>query len=221
MSICVIIIEDSFFRDKNHKMVGRFFIMKNKSNLNIAELLVMVIQNIKDDPFSELIRVCDHVTYAVINKYFFPDLEKEDLLQESRFILLEAAFKYKFDGGMLFYQFYHMLLTNHFNMLVRKEVTYKRKANSSTLSLDQLVEEAGISVQGTASITTYPEDVAIAKEKYNKYILNLSPLEKNVFVKFLGGTETEKIAKKLDTTEDRVRQALYRCAVKLRETLNN
>lgn len=181
----------------------------------------MMFQTVKVDPFDLLVKACEPVTYSVIRKYYFHGYDTSDLLQEANSVLFDAATKFEFEKGKDFCQFYLPLLKNHFDMLVRKEYTNKRRINSDALSLDQLVEEAGVKVQGRSSTITYPEEVTIAKDTYSKYIIELSPFEQKVFIKFLNGKRKQDIAIDLNTSEDKVARAIYRSTIKLRELVYN
>ena len=74
--------------------------MRGVGHLNIPELLVMIIQSIKEDPFERLVKVSEPITYSVINRYFFPEYETEDLLQEARGVLLRSVEAYHIDEEM-------------------------------------------------------------------------------------------------------------------------
>lgn|SRR5699024_2026372 len=194
--------------------------MRGDSPLNIPELLVMIIQNIKEDPFEKLMRVCEPITYSVINRFFFSDYEREDILQEARSVLVEATEAFRVDEGMPFLQYYHMSLSNHFNMLLRKKHANKRRINMETTSLDELIEDAGFHIQGTSSNITYPEEAAVVKETYNNYLIELSPFEKKIFSLFLDGVSQKEIAEKLEIKLRKVQNALYRCSIKLKTAIN-
>ena len=193
--------------------------MRNDGQINVPEILVLMIQMLKEDPFKSLIRLCNPITHSVLNGYFFSSYEKEDCLQEAHKILLLAVDGYRIDQGMPFLQFYHKLLINHMNMLVRKEKAHKRRVNMETMSLDNLVEEGGIHVQGTSSSTTYPEEVTIANETLDRYLVNLSPFELEVFLLFMDGKTPEEIADNLKTKREKVRNALYRCVRKFKNVI--
>lgn len=194
--------------------------MVGDNYFNIPELLVMMIQNIKEDPFEKLMRICDPITYSVVNRYFFSDYEREDILQEARSVLIEATETFRVDEGMPFLQYYHMSLSNHFNMLLRKKHAYKRRINMETSSLDELIENAGLQVQGTSSNTTQPEEATITKETYSNYLIELSPFEKKIFFLFLEGVPQKEIAQKLDIKLRKVQNALHRCSIKLKTAIN-
>lgn len=194
--------------------------MSGDGNLDLPELLVMLIQNMKETPFEKLIKLCEPITYSVMNRYFLPDYEREDVLQETRSVLIEAVETYEREEGMRFLQYYHMSLSNHFNMLLRKEHAQKRKVNMRTTSLDRLIEDAGLHIQGTSPNTTYPEDATVAKETYSNYLIDLSPFEIEVFCLFLNGKEQKEIVEELNSTLQKVRSALYRCSRKLKAAIN-
>lgn len=51
--------------------------MRGVGHLNIPELLVMIIQSIKEDPFERLVKVSEPITYSVINRYFFQNTKQK------------------------------------------------------------------------------------------------------------------------------------------------
>lgn len=194
--------------------------MEKKLRNNKMELLVMLIRSMDYEPIEELIKVCEPIVYDVIKKYYLKGFEQSDLMQEARRVLVEVVGKYEFENDLKFGQFYYMMLSNHFNKLIRREHTHKRKVNLNTSSLDKLVEESGYHIQGTSSIMSRPEEATMLKDLFTEYIVGLSPLEKDVFCLFLDGYSQEDIVKKLGKTLPQVRTALYRCSTKLKKTLN-
>lgn len=194
--------------------------IKDEKQENVSDLLVLSLQTMGNDPFDKLVEICEPITYGVTKRYFFQDYEREDFLQEARSVLIKSVQDWNIEKGMPFLQYYHMQLYNHLNMLVRRNHAQKRRVNLETSSLDNLVEEAGIHVQGRAAITTHPEDMAIVSETYDKYLLGLSPFESEVFALFIKGQSYEKISHGLAVSIDKVQNALYRCRVKLANLIN-
>lgn len=188
---------------------------KEKKGENLPDLLVLSLQTIGSDPFEQLVEVSNPITYGLTKRYFFQDYDQEDFLQEARSVLVKSVSKWEIEQGMPFLQYYHMQLSNHLNMLVRKNHAQKRKVNLKTSSLDSLVEEAGTHVQGKASVLTHPEEMTILHETLNEYLLELSPFESEVFDLFVEGQSREAISKKLSASIPQVRNALYRCRMKL------
>lgn len=182
---------------------------------NISDLIVLSLQIVGLHPFDKLVKLCEPITYSTIKKYFFPDYERDDFLQEARSVLVKSLQDWEISRGMPFTQYYHMQLNNHLNMLVRKNHAQKRVVNLHTSSLDSLVEVAGIHVQGLADSLTHPEELAIARETMGDYLLNLSKLETLVFKYYLKGYSYEEISKKLGITVGQTQSALYRCRKKL------
>lgn len=181
----------------------------------LPDLLVLSLQVVGMNPFDKLVEICEPITYSIIKRYFFPDYEREDFLQEARSVLVRSVSDWRMDKGMPFTQYYHMQLTNHLNMLVRKNHAQKRMVNLQTSSLDSLVEEAGIHMQGIANSATQPEEMAIAKETMENYLKELSELELAVFKLFIQGFSYEEISKALLVSGKQVQSAVYRCRVKL------
>lgn len=187
---------------------------------NMPDLLVLSMQTLGMDPFDKLVELCEPITYSIIKKYFFQDYEREDFLQEARSILVKATYDWRVDKGMEFTQYYHMQLSNHLNMLVRKNHAQKRIVNLNTSSLDCLVEEAGIHIQGSANLSTQPEEMTIARETLANYLLELSELESAVFKLYIQGFTYAAISQTLMISLDQARSALYRCRVKLSEMID-
>ncbi len=192
---------------------------KTKDNSeNYSDLLVLSLQTTGNNPFDELVEVCKPITYGVTKRYFLPDYDREDFLQEARAVLVSSVDNWRIEKGMPFLQYYHMQLLNHLNMLVRKNHAHKRRVNLVTSSLDNLIEEAGLQVQGKACVTTSPEEMLMLQEKLDRYLLKLSEFESEVFELYLKGQSCEEISQVLSTTEERVQNAVYRCRSKFKKT---
>lgn len=185
------------------------------------ELLVMLIQVFKGDPFEELMDICMPETLSLTNRYYLNSYEKDDLIQEAHQILIKASNEFDLsDKGLDFKDYYRLKLQNHLNRLVRAEVAHKRKANSNSTSLDGLVEAGGIHIQGVASPETNPENVTIVREMFADYLDELSEFEQSTFMLFIQGYKTEEIAELLGYGIKQVKNAVYRCSVKLKKALN-
>lgn len=185
---------------------------------NISDILVIALQTTGNNPFDELVEVCKPITYGLTKRYFLPDYEREDFLQEARTVLVSSVQKWDVEKGMPFLQYYHMQLLNHLNMLVRKKHALKRRINLDTSSLDNLIEEAGIHVQGTACATTLPEEMLLLQETMSRYRLDLSAFELEVFDLYVGGQSYEEISETLSTTREKVQNAIYRCRMKFEKS---
>lgn len=193
---------------------------KKEEQRNLPDLLVLSIQTLGMDPFAELVEICKPITYGMTKRFFLPDYEREDFLQEGRAVLIKSVYDWKVEKGMPFLQYYQMQLRNHLNMLVRKNYAQKRRVNLEATSLDNLIEQAGIHVQGSAHSTLQPEDRAIMQETLDQYLVDLSPLELEVFDLYAGGELPKEISKKLSRREDTIRNAIYRCRLKLGNLLD-
>lgn len=189
-------------------------VIEEHSQSNFPDLLVLSLQTTGHNPFDELIEICKPITHGVTKRYFLPDYDREDFLQEARCVVVSSVQNWKVEKGMPFLQYYHMQLLNHLNMLVRKNHAQKRRVNLETSSLDNLIEEAGIHVQGTACVTTLPEEMLLLQETMDRYQLDLSAFESQVFNLYLAGHSCEEISQILSTTRDKVQNAMYRCRLK-------
>ena len=157
---------------------------------------------------------------SIVTRYFMNGYETEDMMQEAKVVLIESLNDYDKAIGMPFLKYYHMKLTNHFNMLVRREHADKRKVNLKASSLDSLMEEAGDYVRGTSCVLTNPENMVIAKEAYSEYVNQLSRFEYNVYLLFMDGQTIERIATVLESSETKVLNAWYRCTLKFKNIMN-
>lgn len=193
--------------------------LKENSHDHFADLLVLSLQTIGNHPFDELVEICKPITHGLTKRYFLPDYDREDFIQEGRSVLVSSVDNWKAEMGMPFLQYYHMQLLNHLNMLVRKNHAQKRRINLETSSLDNLIEEAGIHVQGTACATTLPEEMLILQETLDKYLVDLSPFESKVFELYCGGHSYEEISRVLSTTKEKVQNGMYRCRLKFKQTI--
>lgn len=213
-----------YYNKSDNKKILRMYDMKNRKKLSeqekMSDLIVLSLQILGDDPYEKLVEMCNPITYGTIKRYFFPDYEREDFIQEARTVLVKSLQDWRIDKGMPFMQYYHMQLNNHLNMLVRKNHAQKRIVNLQTSSLDNLIEVAGIHVQGISNSSTDPEDQAIARETMENYLSDLSELELKVLKMNLQGISYKDICEELDLTLDQTRSALYRSRVKLARFVN-
>lgn len=179
----------------------------------------MLLKSIKFDPFEKLMEICEETILKTTLTYFLNGFEKEDIEQEALKTLFLAVKRYKFSGGMRFIPYYEMSLRNHMSSLVRKDHTQTRVVNKRAASLDYLVEEAGVHMQGTSSVTSHPEDAMMMKELITKFLIELSPFEEEVFFLFLEGKSPEMITEELNSEHSKVKNAMYRCSTKLRSMM--
>lgn len=189
----------------------------NKEEIEQIEILFLLVKHF-GKPLEKLMQILEPVTYGLVQKYYFKDYEADDFLQEARMILFESINEYIPNGKILFYQYYHMKLSNHLNTLVRYHQAQKRRVNLETISLDDLIEDAGLNIQGVAPSNTNPEDVALAKETFDEFISGLSAFEKIVFDQFVEeGKSIDEIANDLPEENREINSALYRCGSKFRK----
>lgn len=188
------------------------------NNHNMVDMIVLVLQLTQSDPYKRLLEICEPIMRGVTSRYFFPDFEPEDFMQEARYVLVSSIKDWDMTK-MKFLDFYLMQLSNHMRALVRRKKAHKRRVNLESISLDALVEESGIHMEGVASAVTHPEKVTIAKDKINAYFSNLSPFESIVFSLLTSGLTQEEVAVATSSTPEQVRSAFYRCNLKLKEMM--
>lgn len=190
------------------------------TNINITELLVFMLKEFNEDPFTLLLKTCKPVMMNAINNRYIRGYDREDFFQEAKEVLVEAVKKYKFDTDLRFLQYYSMCLETHLNILVRKESAVKRRSIKEASSLDEFYEKTGVDSFLDKSYDMNPENTAIANETFGEYILDLSTFEKEVFYNYLADLSYEEIAEKLDSTKTKVQNAFYRCGMKFRRLMD-
>ena len=77
--------------------------IKEKSQDNLPDLLVLALQTIGNHPFDQLEEICRPITYGVTKRYFLPDYEKEDFLQEARAVLVSSTKNWQWIKECRFY----------------------------------------------------------------------------------------------------------------------
>lgn len=186
---------------------------------HLAEMLAMVLQQTKDHPFDTLLTITTPITNSVIKHYYFRLHEKEDLRQEAGMVLLQAIEEFKIEQGMPFIYFYRKKLSNKMNMLVRRERAHKRTLDTEAYSLEEAVRTVGEYVCGESSCMSNPECRTIVNDTYEKYLVELSPFEQEVFCRYMKGSHPNDIAIELGYKEVQVRNGLYRCSIKLKAAM--
>lgn len=203
----------------NHNKVEVMKI-KNKDNENLIEILVMILKLFKDRPFEMLVDISQPVVSNVISGYYFKALDRDDLLQIANIVLMESVQEFDVSEKKGFLKFFHMKLQNKMNMMVRRELALKRLMDTESLSLDDLLEAGGDFLYDEGNLPMSPESIVIVNETYDKYLVGLSEFESSVFELYLNGISRSDIAKRLEVKESQVRNALYRCNLKLKDIIN-
>lgn len=186
---------------------------------HLAELLVMILKQIKEHPFEKLLTITMPITHSVIRNYYFRLYGQDDLMQEASMVLVDAVEEFRVEEGMAFIYFYRKKLLNKMNMLVRRERASKRILDTEAYSLEESVTIIGEYIHGESCEMTQPESRTVVNDTYQKYLVQLSPFEERVFYLYLNGDAPKKIAADLGLEEIQVRNALYRCNIKLKTCL--
>src|SRR5690625_1638 len=105
---------------------------KERTFFGVPEFLVLLIQDMDQDPFDLLLEMGEDAARAVASTYYFDGYEYEDFMQEARSVHYKCAQDFRFEYKKKFIPYYKMELTNHFNGLLKKKRTDKRKVNDDT-----------------------------------------------------------------------------------------
>lgn len=192
---------------------------KESSHTHLAEVLAMFLQQTKADPFETLLMITTPITNSVIKHYYFRLYEYDDLRQEASLVLLRAIEEFRIEEGMPFIYFYRKKLLNKMNMLVRRERANKRTIDTEAYSLEEAASTIGDYICGESCDMTNPESRTIINDVYDDYLVELSPFEHEVFLQYMQGNRPNDIAIELGYKEIQVRNALYRCSIKLKAVI--
>lgn len=183
----------------------------------LVEILVLLIQEIKQDPFELLVEECKPVSVPIIEKYFIRGFDRKDYWQEANQVLFESVESYEGSKGVDFTYYFKIRMENHFTDLLRRETNYKRKANEKTIDLEK-VDPLRLR-KGRRIIDDTPEEAVRVKEAYGEYLTVLSVFEKDVFTARLNNETYDHIARRLSCTREKVENAMSRCREKMKALL--
>ena len=114
--------------------------MQENEKKRTNEELVALYQRTKDEAIlAQLLQRNKGLMYIVAGAYETNPSKVEDLVQEGRITLWEAACRYKGDGAM-FSTFFKACLQQKYNRLYNYEHTQKRGNGTTPDSLDRLIE---------------------------------------------------------------------------------
>lgn len=164
--------------------------------------------------------------HPLVNKfctmYRVRTMEREDLYQESRIVLLEAIQLYDGEKGLKFAAYYKLLLQHHIYNLLRKDTAMKRRIDYEAISYDFLHDknntENNLHFYKKVDASS-PESILEVKEATMDYFDKLSDFEQEVFRFYLEGLDKKEIAVRINSTLDQVQNAYDRCRQKLKRSL--
>lgn len=166
---------------------------------------------------------------AKARSYFLVGADREDIVQEGMIGLFKAVRDYKNDKSIPFKSFAEMCITRQIITAVKTATRQKHIPLNSYISLNRRVfdEESDkvlIEVIQEISVAN-PEELFINKEEFagieSKMMEVLSPFEKEVLVKYLGGTAYQDIAKQLNKPVKSVDNALQRLKKKIEKSVHS
>lgn len=164
---------------------------------------------------------------AKARSYFLVGADREDIVQEGMIGLFKAVRDYKNDKSIPFRIFAEMCITRQIITAVKTATRQKHIPLNSYVSLNKKVFDEDsdkflIEVIQEISVAN-PEELFISKEEYtvieNRMMELLSPFEKEVLVKYLGGTAYQDIAKQLKKPVKSVDNALQRLKKKIEKSI--
>lgn len=164
---------------------------------------------------------------AKARSYFLVGADREDIVQEGMIGLFKAVRDYKNDKSIPFKVFAEMCITRQIITAVKTATRQKHIPLNSYVSLNKKIfdedsDKVLIEVIQEISVAN-PEELFISKEEYNgietKMMELLSPFEKEVLSKYLGGIAYQDIAKQLNKPVKSVDNALQRLKKKIEKSI--
>lgn len=187
------------------------------SHITMTEIIVLVIKKIKSSLFEALQTSCLPITLKRVKRCYLRGFDHYDLIQEAHLLMWKIVQHYDIARIRWFRPYYHFCLNNHFNTLIRDQLTDKRSLNQQVSSLNSLYERIGVELDHGNYADAQPEAQAIARETLARYLTGLSTFEEHVFQLLQRNYTYKQIAKELDAREMQVRDASYRCRKKLKK----
>lgn len=166
---------------------------------------------------------------AKARSYFLVGADREDIVQEGMIGLFKAVRDYKNDKSIPFKVFAEMCITRQIITAVKTATRQKHIPLNSYISLNKKVFDEDsdkflIEVIQEISVAN-PEELFISKEEYNvietRMMELLSPFEKEVLTKYLGGIAYQDIAKQLKKPVKSVDNALQRLKKKIEKSVQS
>ncbi|MCX7771603.1 MAG: RNA polymerase sporulation sigma factor SigH [Clostridia bacterium] len=164
---------------------------------------------------------------AKARSYFLVGADREDIVQEGMIGLFKAVRDYRDEKSIPFKVFADMCITRQIITAVKTATRQKHIPLNSYVSLnkklfDEDSDKVLVEVIQEISVAN-PEELFISKEEYSviesKMMELLSPFEKQVLTKYLGGIAYQDIAKQLDKPVKSVDNALQRLKKKIEKSI--
>ena len=166
---------------------------------------------------------------AKARSYFLVGADREDIVQEGMIGLFKAVRDYKNDKSIPFKVFAEMCITRQIITAVKTATRQKHIPLNSYVSFNKKIFDEDsdkflIEVIQEISVAN-PEELFISKEEYavieSRMMELLSPFEKEVLSKYLGGIAYQDIAKQLNKPVKSVDNALQRLKKKIEKSIQS
>lgn len=201
---------------------------RNFFNMEDEEVLGFVRSGSKRG-VEHLIEKYKPLVRAKARSYFLVGADREDIVQEGMIGLFKAVRDYRNDKSIPFKVFAEMCITRQIITAVKTATRQKHIPLNSYVSLNKKVFDEDsdkflIEVIQEISVTN-PEELFISKEEYNviesRMMELLSPFEKEVLTKYLGGIAYQDIARQLNKPVKSVDNALQRLKKKIEKSIQS
>ncbi len=200
----------------------------NYSGMDDEEVLVHVRSGCKRG-VEHLIEKYKPLVRAKARSYFLVGADREDIVQEGMIGLFKAVRDYKNDKSIPFRIFADMCITRQIITAVKTATRQKHIPLNSYVSFNKKIFDEDsdkflIEVIQEISVAN-PEELFISKEEYavieSRMMELLSPFEKEVLSKYLGGIAYQDIAKQLNKPVKSVDNALQRLKKKIEKSIQS
>lgn len=177
--------------------------------------LLLAARQGDEEAFLTLFKQYHPVIFAIQSKYHLRGFEPEDWLQEGGIVFTEVVNKFDPSHGFTLGNFYKMTFNHHIVNLLRKQSSWKRRADLLSFPVEHVFEENLNGRFSEKDPSPLAIDQMILKESFADYPTILSPSEGLVISCYLKGCELEEIEEMLGNSKSAVCSALYRGKRKL------
>ncbi|MCS7233281.1 MAG: sigma-70 family RNA polymerase sigma factor [Synergistetes bacterium] len=171
--------------------------------------LIVKAQNGSSEAWNEIVKMYMPLIRSIVQRYFVPNMDKEDLLQEGMFGLFKAVNSFDIHKNKDFDLFLEVCVERQLITALRRATRQKDIPSSHYVPLEENIN--------INSLLREDEPVSV----YYEIEKSLSELERMILKRYLEGKSYIEIAKELGCNSKAVDNALQRVKKKLRKMFDS
>lgn len=157
------------------------------------------------------------IVYKLQKKYYIPDMDCDDWLQEGRIIFYQSYFSFDMDRGLTLGVYFRTNLERFCCSKIRYQCAKKRVGDLKGIRIGHLIDDLGqIEDRNVMPIIVVEiDDEVVLQDVVENFPSCLSKFESAVFASYLLGDAEEETARQLKAQLGAVKGALSRVKTKL------